>query len=112
MAWKVKQTKTVDEIQKDRIQALKNGTQVKYFRGLFHSKRRGKKGEAKPIDMEDQFQKSGTGNLMGPVTVVGKYKYNVRNNKNRKNVQGKSYTLQVDGKRTNRFLPYDLIPFK
>ena len=112
VAWKAKETKQVDEIQKDRIQALRKTDQVKYFRGLFHSKRRGKKGEARPIDMEDQFLKSGRGNLMGPVKLLGKHKYNVRGSNTRKNVVGKSYTLQLDGDRTNRLLPYDLIPFK
>ena len=60
--WKEEQSKKVDSIQKDRIDALKSGNveKVKYFKGLFSStKRKGKRGEA-AINIEDQFMKSRT----------------------------------------------------
>ena len=73
MKWKEEQTKKVDSIQKDRIDVLKKGgvKNVKYFKGLFSStERRGKKGEA-ATNIEDQFMKSGSGNLSSAVPLVG-----------------------------------------
>ena len=75
MKWKEEQTKKVDSIQKDRIDVLKKGgvENVQYFKGLFSStKRRGKKGEA-GTNIEDQFMKSGTGNLSSAVPLVSPY---------------------------------------
>ena len=41
--WKKLQTKKVDNIQKDRTDALKNTDKVQFFKGLFTAKNRSKK---------------------------------------------------------------------
>ena len=106
MKWKEEQTKKVDSIQKDRIDVLKKGgvENVQYFKGLFSStKRRGKKGEA-GTNIEDQFMKSGSGNLSSAVPLVG------LRGTNRKDQPGKSFVIGAGEKLTKRLLPYDLIP--
>ena len=96
--WKEEQSKKVNIIQKDRIDALKSGNveKVKYFKGLFSSsKRKGKRGEA-ATNIEDQFMKSGTGNLSSAVPLVGAYRYNVKGT-NRKKQPGKSFVIGIQG---------------
>ena len=113
MKWKEKQTKKVDSIQKDRIDELKKAKKVQYFKGLFHTTKRGKKKGDEVLILNDQFMKSGLGNLSDVTPLVGRYKYNVRDS-NRKNKLSKSYVVGEEGNNgkqpTMRLMPYDLIP--
>ena len=51
--WKEKQTKKVDSIQKGRIDELKTAKKVQYFKGLFHTKKRGKKKGDEVLTLND-----------------------------------------------------------
>jgi len=113
--WKEEQTKKVDAIQKDRIDVLKKGgvKKVQYFKGLFAStKKKGKKKGDAATNIEDQFMKSGTGNLSSAVNLVGPYKYKVRGHSQRDRSfrTGKSFVIGDGENPTKRLLPYDLIP--
>ena len=55
MKWKAKQTKKVDSIQKDRIDELKKVKKVEYFKGLFHTTKRGKKKGDEVLTLKHQF---------------------------------------------------------
>ena len=69
--WKKMQTKKVDNIQKDRIDVLKNTDMIQFFKGLFTAKNRSKKKGDEVLNLRDQFMKSGTGNLSDVVNLVG-----------------------------------------
>ena len=94
---------------------LKKGgvKKVQYFKGLFSStNKKGKKKGRATTNKEDQFMKSGTGNLSEVVPLVGAHKYKVRGHSQRDKrfTTGKSFVIESGEKPTRRLLPYDLIP--